>query len=108
GSSGNGENQLARWDNTARSWTSVQTARNSNDASPAQPWIDNDFGGDNLPNANAYHNGLVFDSTGRMHVTWTWRTGGDSQSGFGDYQSNHNLMYAYSDDLGANWHRDDG
>src|SRR6476660_10429596 len=107
GSAGNGEWQLARWNNTARAWSSIHTAINPGDASP-QPWIDNDFSGDNLPNTNAYHNGLVFDSAGRIHVTWTWRTGGDSPSGLGDFQSNHNIMYACSDDLGKTWLRADG
>jgi hypothetical protein len=52
---------------------------------------------------NAYHNGLVYDSTGRLHVSWTWRTGGDSTTGFTDYQSNHNVMYAYSENDGVDW-----
>jgi hypothetical protein len=49
----------------------------------------------------------VFDESGRIHVTWTWRTGADSPSGLGDFQSNHNIMYAYSDDLGRSWYRPD-
>jgi hypothetical protein len=108
GSSGNGEWQLARWNNASNTWLSVHTAVNSTDASPVQPWIDNDYGGDSLPNVNAYHNGLAFDSMGKMHLSWTWRTGGDSTSGFTDYQSNHNIMYAASPDLGVNWYRDNG
>ena len=94
GSSGNGEYQLARWNNASDVWQSVHTALNSSDTSTVQPWIDNDYGGDSLPNVNAYPNGLAFDSTGKIHATWTWRTGGDSTSGFTDYQSNHNIMYA--------------
>ncbi len=108
GSAGNGEWQLTRWDNAERAWSSVHTAIGSTDASPDQPWIDNDYEGDDRPNTNAYHNGLVFDDSGRIHVSWTWRTGGDSPSGFSDYQSCHNLMYAYSDDEGQSWRRADG
>lgn len=107
GSAGNGEWQLARWSDKAREWSSIHTAIKPDDASP-QPWIDNDFSGDKLPNTNAYHNGLVFDNKGRIHVTWTWRTGTDSPSGLGDFQSNHNIMYACSDDLGKTWLRADG
>lgn len=107
GSSGNGEWQLVRWDNHNDVWNGVHTALNSGDTGP-QPWIDNDYSGDSLPNTNAYPNGLVSDSTGRMHISWTWRTGGDSPSGFGDYQSNHNVMYAYSDNQGVDWYRDNG
>jgi hypothetical protein len=107
GSAGNGEWQLARWINSERKWSSVHTAIKPDDASP-QPWIDNDYAGDKLPNTNAYHNGLVFDKKGRIHVTWTWRTGADSPSGLGDFQSNHNIMYASSDDLGKTWRRTDG
>jgi hypothetical protein len=107
GSAGNGEWQLARWGNAARAWSSIHTAIKPSDSAP-QPWIDNDYSGDNLPNTNAYHNGLVFDDIGRVHVTWTWRTGGDSPSGFSDFQSNHNIMYAYSNDLGISWHHADG
>lgn len=108
GSHGNGEWQLTRWDNAAQAWSSIHTAMGSTDASPLQPWIDNDYEGDERPNTNAYHNGLVFDDSGRIHVSWTWRTGGDSPSGFSDYQSCHNIMYAYSDDEGVSWHRADG
>jgi hypothetical protein len=107
GSAGNGEWQLARWGNAASAWSSIHTAIAPSDGRP-QPWIDNDYSGDNRPNANAYHNGLVFDNTDRIHVTWTWRTGSDSPSGWGDFQSNHNIMYAYSDDLGRSWHHADG
>jgi hypothetical protein len=107
GSSGNGEYQLARWNNSTNAWTSVRTALNSGN-SGAQPWIDNDYSGDALPNVNAYHNKLVIEGSGRMHVSWSWRTGSDSTTGFTDYQSNHNIMYAYSDNGGVDWYRDNG
>ncbi|WP_425395232.1 DUF1553 domain-containing protein [Aeoliella sp.] len=107
GSSGDGEWQLVRWDNQNDVWNGVHTALNSGDTGP-QPWFDDDYSGDSLPDTNAYPNGLMTDSKGRMHITWTWRTGGDSPSGFGDYQSNHNVMYAYSDNQGVDWYRDDG
>jgi hypothetical protein len=107
GAASNGEWQLARWNNATKTWSGIHTAVNSGDSGP-QPWIDNDYSGDNRPNVNAYHNKIVFDANGRMHVSWTWRTGGDSTSGFGDYQTNHNIMYAWSDNGGVDWHRDTG
>jgi hypothetical protein len=110
GSSGNGEYQLARWNNGTNVWDSVHAVSGSGNANTGpQPWIDNDFSSAEAPpNANAYLNGLVYDSTGRLHTTWTWRTGGDSTSGFTDFQSNHNLMYAYSDNHGVDWRLADG
>lgn len=109
GGSGNGEYQLARWNNANNVWAGVRTALNSTDASTNQPWIDNDFGGDALPDANAYHNGLVYGSgaTPRLHATWTWRTG-TNPGPFDDFQSNHNLMYAYSDNDGVDWRLQNG
>jgi hypothetical protein len=107
GVSGNGEYQLARWDNAANVWNAVRAARNSTDSSATQPWMDNDFGGDSNVDANAYINGLQYDSTGRLHVTWTWRAG-TNPTGFNDYQSNHNIMYAYSDNDGVDWRLQNG
>lgn len=107
GASSNGEWQLARWNNATKTWAGIHTALNSGDSGP-QPWIDNDYGGDIRPNVNAYHNKIVFDANGRMHASWAWRTGGDSSSGFGDYQTNHNIMYAWSDNGGVDWRRDNG
>lgn len=107
GSSGNGEYQLARWDNASNVWNAVRAARNSTDASAVQPWMDNDFSGDANADANAYINGLQYDSTRRLHVTWTWRTG-SNPGPFDDFQSNHNLMYAYSDDHGVDWRLQNG
>jgi hypothetical protein len=107
GVSGNGEYQLARWDDATNVWNAVHAARNSTDASAVQPWMDNDFGGDSNVDANAYFNGLQYDSTGRLHVTWTWRAG-TNLTGFNDYQSNHNIMYAYSDNDGVDWRLQNG
>lgn len=107
GHSGNGEFQLVRWDNATKSWSGIHASQAPDDEDP-QPWIDDNYSGDALPNVSAYYNKLVFDAKRRFHVTWSWRTGGDSTTGFKDYQSNHNLMYAYSDNEGVDWHRSDG
>lgn len=48
-------------------------------------------------NNNGYLNGLDFaPSQGRLHASWTWRE-------TPDVVTNHDLMYAYSDDLGKTW-----
>ncbi|KAI5783238.1 hypothetical protein DFH27DRAFT_578750 [Peziza echinospora] len=46
-------------------------------------------------NNNAYLNGLDY-ANGRLHATWTWRE-------TPDVVTNHDLAYAYSDDLGKTW-----
>lgn len=46
---------------------------------------------------NAYINGLDFaPNQRRLHATWTWRE-------TPDVVTNHDMMYAYSDDLGQTW-----
>jgi hypothetical protein len=110
GGSGNGEYQLAKWDDEAGAWLNVHAVLNSGNSNTGpQPWIDNDFNSAQAPpDANAYHNGLVYDSTGRLHTTWTWRTGSPNPGGPTDFQSNHNVMYAYSDNDGVDWRLADG
>ncbi|HLP77024.1 MAG TPA: BNR-4 repeat-containing protein [Candidatus Paceibacterota bacterium] len=50
---------------------------------------------------NAYLFGIEYDRFGRLHTTWTWR---DTPNG----SSNHDLMYAYSDDQGRTWKNNAG
>lgn len=50
---------------------------------------------------NAYENGYTYDSRGRLHVTWCWRETGDPMT-------NHDLLYAWSDDRGKTWRNDAG
>jgi len=50
---------------------------------------------------NAYLFGIEYDHTGRLHTTWTWR---DTPDG----STNHDLMYAYSDDQGRTWKNNAG
>jgi len=49
---------------------------------------------------NAYLNGVDIDPTGRIHLTWTWR---ESAGG-----TNHDILYAFSDDGGWTWRNDAG
>ena len=98
---GDGDMQLYRWDDSARVWNGLH-------ASTVHPWISRDYFYDSLPDACAYINRMAYDSSGGLHVTWCWRTGTDSLYGYDDYQSNHDIMYAYSPNQGEDWYRDDG
>lgn len=53
---------------------------------------------------NAYLNGVTFDSTGNLHITWTWR----EPLGPGGVENNHDLMYAWSPDSGVSWFNSSG
>ena len=48
----------------------------------------------------SYPNGYTYGPSGLLHVTWVWR---ESSQG-----SNHDLMYAYSDDRGVTWRNNRG
>jgi hypothetical protein len=52
-------------------------------------------------NRNAYFDRWQFDRRGRLHITWTFR---ETPS----YGSNHDICYAYSDDVGLTWKNNDG
>lgn len=49
----------------------------------------------------AYLNGLQYDARGRLHVSWCWRE-------TPDLKSNHDLLYASSDDRGRTWQNNAG
>lgn len=53
------------------------------------------------PSRCAYPHGLQYDSRGRLHVSWCWR-----EALF--LASNHDLLYAYSDDRGQTWRNNAG
>lgn len=91
GSSGAGDTRLNRWDTATDRWSVVN----------APMIVGNEDGAGGLPDVNAYTNGIVRDSRNRLHLTWTFRT----DPGF---QSNHDILYARSDDEGATWRRFDG
>jgi hypothetical protein len=108
GSSGRGEYQLVRWDDKSNAWSKVHVAVGTKASGGEQPFIDDKFEGDDKPNVNAYLNDLAFGHDGRLQLTWSWRTGGDGRFGFRDYQTNHNVLYAYSDDQGKTWKNVEG
>jgi hypothetical protein len=90
GGSGNGDQQVNRYNNTTNSWVPLH-----------RPLFDGEVSGDGLSSKNMYANTLAFDSQGAMHLSWTLR---DTP----DFQTNQNLYYAKSTDNGATWRRTDG
>jgi len=52
------------------------------------------------PSRCAYENGYDYGSGGRLHTTWVWR---EQTQG-----ANHDIMYAFSDDLGKTWRNNKG
>lgn len=85
GSSGEGDSYLYEYDGTAGKW--IQFGANSRYL-------------DGVGN-NGYINGLDYGAQGRLHVTWCWRE-------TPDVVSNHDLLYAYSDDDGRTWKNNAG
>lgn len=84
GSSGNGDSYLYEYDGSTGSWTELGK------------YIDG-----TVSHVNAYLNGIQYDDSDRLHVTWCWRE-------TPDFVTNHDLMYAYSDDYGRTWNNNDG
>lgn len=84
GASGRGDVLLNRYDVRRGTWIPVQ-----------HPLIDGEG------ERNAYFNQLVVDRRGRWHLSWTWRESPD-------VASNHDVLYAYSDDEGRTWRRSSG
>ncbi len=58
------------------------------------------------PSRCAYPNPLRYDADGRLHVTWCWRER-PADAPF-DLRTNHDLLYAYSDDAGRTWKNNAG
>jgi hypothetical protein len=84
GASGDGDVLINRYDVQTERWEPVQ-----------QPLIDGEGA------RNAYINQLVVDGRGVWHLSWTWRE-------TPDVASNHDIVYARSDDQGATWRRSTG
>jgi hypothetical protein len=89
GSSGNGEKCLADYDPASGTWSRFGAF-----AGGAGVY-------ENSKERNPYLNGLTYDATGRLHVTWCWRETGDPMT-------NHDLDYAWSDDRGRIWRNNSG
>jgi hypothetical protein len=83
GSSGNGQDYLWEYKCSTGAWTSLGR------------FISNPNGG------NAYINGIHYDKSGRLHVSWVKRDTPDATT-------NHDLHYIYSTDNGRTWRNNSG
>lgn len=79
GGAGDGDQYLVRYDAEEEEWDSRQRVINGT-----------------ADSVNAYLNTPVYDSSGTLQITWTWR----AAPGF---QTNHNIMFARSPDDGQTW-----
>ncbi len=88
GSSGGGDEVLFEYSGITGTWTRVgqYTTRSGSYTGTFASGTDR----------NAYFDMTVFDSSGRLHATWCWRETPNASS-------NHDVMYAYSDDVGRTW-----
>lgn len=84
GTSGNGDSHIWEYDGETGEWTTLGI------------FIDGVSSDE-----NPYLNGVNFDPSGRLHVSWCWR-------GTPDPTTNHDIYYAYSDDQGRTWKNNAG
>lgn len=89
GGSGNGDKCLAEYDPVAARWHGFGAFASGTGSYGASM------------SRNAYLNGLTYDRAGRLHVTWCWRETGNPMT-------NHDLLYAWSDDSGQTWNNNAG
>ncbi|KAG6828246.1 hypothetical protein H0H92_008680 [Tricholoma furcatifolium] len=54
-------------------------------------------------NNSASVNGIDFDTSGKLHATWTYRDFVNETAGSNGPENNHDLVYSYSPDLGYTW-----
>ena len=92
GGSGNGDRVLVDYEPKTGAWENTRR-------------IDSGAGGfqDALGKSSSrcsYPNGYDYGPRGRLHVTWVWR---ERSQG-----SNHDIMYAYSEDRGKTWRGNTG
>lgn len=87
-----GKNRIYTYDKTSHDWTSHG------------PYIDGTQVearvGHSSPYLNPYLHGITYDSDGRLHASWVWRTSDRSIFNF-------DISYAYSDDRGLTWRNTD-
>jgi hypothetical protein len=94
GSSGNGDWYLAEYDPKPGRWTTVGMV-----CSREGRYLTS-------PHRCAYINPPRYDEKSRLHITWCWRE--RPASGARGLETNHDLCYAYSDDFGRTWKKNDG
>jgi len=85
GESGSGDERLWEYDSDSHAWASIGEFINGTGNS-----------------INAYPHGLSYARGGtRLHVSWCWRETSNAAT-------NHDLLYAYSDDHGRTWKNNAG
>ena len=94
GSSGRGDSVMSGYDADRGTWSLISCQLFSQEGI-YPPW-------NNSPSRNAYLHDVLFDSTGRLHITWVYREAGKT------WASNHDLHYACSDDDGLTWKNNAG
>ena len=92
GGSGNGDRMLVDYDAGTASWI------NTRQIDSGQGLFEDAMG--KSETRCSYPNGYDYGPQGRLHATWVWR---ESSQG-----SNHDLMYAYSEDQGKTWLNNNG
>ncbi|KAI8909287.1 hypothetical protein DFJ77DRAFT_472013 [Powellomyces hirtus] len=99
GISGNGAGQLAEYNNGK--WTKIGgfTSGNGNYKGP-NGVISN--------KRNLYVNGFTYSRTGRLFTSGTWREQNNKILCAGGGLTNHDIVYAYSDDAGRTWKNNAG
>jgi hypothetical protein len=94
GGSGAGNIALFQYQDASGKWDMISERLFGQEGVYA-PW-------DNSISRNAYMHDLLFDATGRLHVTWVYREAGRT------WASNHDLHYVFSDDRGRSWRNNAG
>ncbi|UCD49449.1 MAG: BNR-4 repeat-containing protein, partial [Phycisphaerales bacterium] len=92
GGSGNGDRMLVDYDAATGTW------RNTRQIDSHKGRFQDAMG--RSDSRCSYPNGYGYGPAGKLHTTWVWRE--DSQG------SNHDLMYACSDDHGVTWRNNEG
>lgn len=87
GGSGNGDRMLVNYDAETGTWGNTRQI-------DSREGLFRDSFGESRSRCS-YPNGYDYGPRGKLHVTWVWR---ESSQG-----SNHDLMYAYSEDQGKTW-----
>jgi len=87
GRAGRGDRFLVDYQANAETWTGTRQI-DSGTGSFTDGWGKSE-------SRCSYPNGYDFGPNGKLHVTWVWREGTGN--------ANHDLMYAYSEDLGKTW-----
>lgn len=93
GNSGNGKERLFEYDTATGNW-SDRGFFTSSAGTYTGPIADG-------AHRNAYRDGMGYFGGSRLHFLFTWRE-------TGDVQSEHDILYAYSDDEGSTWKNNAG